>query len=150
MKIINPFNFAEAVVILYVDGIQSLGITADFPKFPLDMSRDEETTWNAIKKEIVKRFPNENNTLFRVELGLGSNDLTGIKTKHLDKNVEEDAYFLKELKNLEVYSSEIEKRDGVPDFYWYILKSLHTLNDLKGTYDPSTIEAKEKVRKINF
>ncbi|KAL0275234.1 UNVERIFIED_CONTAM: hypothetical protein PYX00_003157 [Menopon gallinae] len=129
MKIVDPFNFAEAVVILYVDGIQSLGTLEDFPKFQLEMSRDEESTWNAIKNEIVKRFPSENNTLLRVELGLGSDELGDIKTKHLDKNIEEDANFLRELKDLEMYSSEIEKRDGVPDLYWYVLKSLHALNE---------------------
>lgn len=130
---------------LYVDGVSSLGKFDNVHKYPLETNEDEMVVWKIIKNRVIDRFPTENNTLVRLDLGYGEENIDDIPTKHLDKNIEEDVLFLQELKDLEKFMEKSEKVDGVPDLYWFVLKGIHAIADLRGAHHPATLEAKEKV-----
>lgn len=148
LTISDPFNFAEAVVVLYVDGVPSLGKFDNVHKYPLETNEDEMVVWKIIKNRVIDRFPTENNTLVRLDLGYGEENIDDIQTKHLDKNIEEDVLFLQELQDLDTFMKKSEKIDGVPDLYWFVLKGIHAIADLRGAHHPATLEAKEKVHEI--
>lgn len=142
----DPFSYGEAAVVLVVDGIPSLGSSNNAQRFELNTNEDESMTWKTLRNRITERFPMENNTLFRIELGAGDYGIEDIETKHLDKNVDEDATCLQELADLNQFITKPQKLDGVPDLYWFVLRGLHALTDLRGAHHPATIEAKEKVK----
>lgn len=144
MKITDPFSFAEAIVVLYVDGINSLGKGENMKKYKLNNDENKYMTWNKLKSKIIERYPMENNTLINLEFA-PTGEVDELQTNHLNKNLEEDVAFLQEINSLNKFTKNVERSKGVPDLYWFNLKSLHQLSDLKGPYHHATKEAKDLV-----
>lgn len=146
MSILDPFNFAKALVVLHVDGIPTLGKTGNLKKYLLHNDEDDYITWKLLKQKIINRYPTENNTIVNLDLSSTIISDNEISSKYLSDSTDEDIALIKELNVLHKFIKNIKKSNGIPDMYWFNLRSLHQLSDLKGSYNPATLEAKEKVR----
>ncbi|KAK6626425.1 hypothetical protein RUM44_008898 [Polyplax serrata] len=146
MKINDPFNLAEALVVLYIDGITSLERFDNVRCYKLNNNENMEITWRSLKNKITDRYPMENNTIVYLNFELPQ-DVEDMKTIFLDKHSEEDVAFLKEMSGLKNYMTNLKKSNGVLDFYWFNINNLHQLSDLKGPYHEATKEAKDMVYK---
>lgn len=144
MKINDPFNLAEALVVLYIDGITSLERFDNVRCYKLNNNENMEITWRSLKNKITDRYPMENNTIVYLNFELPQ-DVEDMKTIFLDKHSEEDVAFLKEMSGLKNYMTNLKKSNGVLDFYWFNINNLHQLSDLKGPYHEATKEAKDMV-----
>jgi hypothetical protein len=67
LSVSNPFSFAEATVVVVVDGVSSLGLKEGH-SYPLITDEDESVTWQALHDRVVRRYPGQNSTLLRVDL----------------------------------------------------------------------------------
>jgi hypothetical protein len=64
--VLNPFSFAEAVVVVVVDGVSTLGWQKGH-RYPLVTDEDESVTWQALHDRVLKRYPGQNATLLRMD-----------------------------------------------------------------------------------
>lgn len=62
----SPFNFAEAVVVVAVHGVSSLGISEGHT-FPFSTDSPMEEIWATLEAKILERYPySENQSLVEV------------------------------------------------------------------------------------
>ncbi|KRT83952.1 hypothetical protein AMK59_1944 [Oryctes borbonicus] len=170
MYLMDPFSLAQAVVTVTVDGVSTLDISKGY-NFPLRTDEDETEVFESLKRRVEERYPDDKNTLIRVDLSEGLTslewypELQNIKsTKSIKANynflkatVEEDKYFLDELALLNAISEQVEKGaipvDTTPDVFWFKVSALHALSDLHGSNSTATKEAKqllyETVQRLN-
>ncbi|KAK7867606.1 hypothetical protein R5R35_014804 [Gryllus longicercus] len=162
LRITNPFHYAEAIVVLFVDGIEKLESVKGH-HFDLNTDEDEDTIWLNLERRVRNRFPSQNNTLMRVELTEGPNGLVPFynligeadntvlpDVQFLDLNVTEDRAFLSEISLLQDIVKKVESgsisRDGIPDVYWFLLRGLHAVWDLHSDESPATVEAEQLLK----
>ncbi|XP_026282038.2 ATPase H(+)-transporting accessory protein 2 [Frankliniella occidentalis] len=164
LRILDPFQYSEAVAVLVVDGVKNLDSKLPhIHRYPLTTTEHEEDTWQSLRSRIDARFPHKvhNNSVYRVDLqdivtGGQSPLLDGVRIaqdaqeyKYLDVDVEEDAQLLKEVQVLRALAHKIETlgiaHDGLPDLYWIVLRGLHAVSDRHGATSLATIEAKQLV-----
>ncbi|XP_078042500.1 ATPase H(+)-transporting accessory protein 2 isoform X1 [Augochlora pura] len=154
MSITDPFRLPEAVVVMAIEGIDSL----DIPKgtrFPLNVNEGEETTWQAFRQRLDER--DDDNILVRIYLGdgldaLGQSALGELKPtpinetslKALNLRKDEDRKFLEEVQLLHAIAKKAPsaiKPDSKPDVYWLVVSGLKPVYDLYGSNSPSYQEA---------
>lgn len=164
LRILDPFQYSEAVVVLVVDGVKSLDSRIPHAhRYPVTTTEHEEDTWQALRSRIDARFPHKvhNNSVYRVDLqdivmGDKSPLLDGVKVAQdarqyeaLDSEIDEDAGFLKEVQVLKALTHQIETRgtshDGLPDLYWIVLRGLHAVADRHTAEAAAVKEAKDIV-----
>ncbi|PSN44884.1 hypothetical protein C0J52_06190 [Blattella germanica] len=160
LSVLDPFHFAEAVVTLVVDGVSNLGFS-DGQRYPLNTDEDESVTWQALHDRVLRRYPDQNATLLRVDLteqldsvkqlfGEYDGAPTNWSVRFLDANVAEDKQFLDEMAQLhsiaKLVQSGVVFRDGVPDVYWMVVRSLHPVVDFHGPDSDAAKEAKQILR----
>jgi len=155
----DPFNLAEGVVVVAVEGVSDIG-HAKGHHFPLKTDEDESVIFRALEKRVLGRYPEGNSKLIRVNLGNGleavhSYDIfEGIKSDkpkksihtHLKNSVDEDREFMKEITLLNAIANKIEhlaKTDNTPDVFWFKVSSLHPLTDLYGSNSTQVKVAKQ-------
>lgn len=63
----HPFSFAEAVVVVVVDGVTSQGLKEGH-RYPLVTNEDEFDIWQALHDRVLSRYPGQNATLLRMDL----------------------------------------------------------------------------------
>jgi hypothetical protein len=63
----NPFSFAEATVVVVVDGVSSLGMKEGH-HYPLNTDEDESVSWQSLRGRVLSRYPALNATLLRMDL----------------------------------------------------------------------------------
>jgi hypothetical protein len=63
----HPFSFAEAIVVVVVDGVSSLGLKEGH-RYPLVTDEDESTIWQALHDRVLSRYPGQKATLLRMDL----------------------------------------------------------------------------------
>jgi hypothetical protein len=63
----NPFSFAEATVVVVVDGVSSLGLKEGH-HYPLITDEDESVSWQSLHDRVLSRYPAQNATLLRMDL----------------------------------------------------------------------------------
>lgn len=158
MRIFNPFHYAEAIVVLVVDGIETLDSVKGH-HFALNTDEDEDLSWLTLERRVRNRFPSQNNTLMRVELSDGVDAVAPFynlvdfensvspNVQFLDLNVTEDRDFVSEISLLQEILKKVETgsvtSDGIPDVYWFVLRGLHAVWDLHGDESLATEEAKQ-------
>ncbi|XP_076298729.1 ATPase H(+)-transporting accessory protein 2 isoform X1 [Lasioglossum baleicum] len=154
MSITDPFRLPEAVVVMAIEGIDSL----DIPKgtrFPLNVNEGEETTWQAFRQRLDER--DDDNILVRIYLGdgldaLGQSALGELKPTPIDEtslkalnlNKEEDKKFLEEVQLLHAIAKKAPsaiKPDSKPDVYWLVVSGLQPVFDAYGSNSTSSKEA---------
>lgn len=156
----DPFNLAEALVTVAVDGISSIDQQKGH-HFPLRTNEDDLEIYQSLQKRILERYPESNSNLVKVDLSRGLYDTEKFdifkniksdkpkKTQHnfLKLTVDEDREFLKEVTLLNSIAAQIEQNvvraDYVPDIYWFRVNGLHAIVDLYGENSTSTKEAKQ-------
>lgn len=170
MYLSDPFHLAEALVIVEVDGVATLG-TAKGHRFPLRTDEEADSTYNALEKRIKEHSPSDSNNLVHIDLSEGITAIekyeifSGIKNAipesyvsgNLKASVEEDRLFLEEVAMLNAVADRIEsgvvKRDYKIDVFWFKIAGLHAVSDLHGENSTSTKEAKqiltEAILKLN-
>lgn len=67
LSVSNPFSFAEAAVMVVVDGVSSLGLKEGH-HYPLITNEDESVIWQSMHDRILSRYPGQNATLLRMDL----------------------------------------------------------------------------------
>lgn len=158
MYLVDPFHLADAVVSVVVDGVSDIGSELGH-HYPVHTNEGEESTWYALEKRVLERYPESENNLVRVELDQGQEAVnqykilnqikanSDIKPKYLKSNVEEDQSFLNEINLLNNIVTQIAagsiKKDNARDVYWFVLSGLHAVSDLHGDNSSETIEAKQ-------
>lgn len=154
MSITDPFRLPEAVVVMAIEGIDSL----DIPKgtrFPLNVNEGEETTWQAFRQRLDER--DDDNILVRIYLGdgldaLGQSALGELKPTPIDETSlkalslhnEEDKKFLEEVQLLHAIAKKAPsaiKPDSKSDVYWLVVSGLKPVLDLHGSNSTSSKEA---------
>ncbi|XP_076651824.1 ATPase H(+)-transporting accessory protein 2 isoform X1 [Halictus rubicundus] len=154
MSITDPFRLPEAVVVMAIEGIDSL----DIPKgtrFPLNVNEGEETTWQAFRQRLDER--DDDNILVRIYLGdgldaLGQSALGELKPTPIDETSlkalnlrkEEDKKFLEEVQLLHAIAKKAPsaiKPDSKPDVYWLVVSGLQPVFDAYGSNSTSSKEA---------
>ncbi|XP_043464847.1 ATPase H(+)-transporting accessory protein 2 [Leptopilina heterotoma] len=155
MSILDSFNLPEAVVVIAVEGKDSLNSTRGI-LFPLNADENEETTWQALTGRLGKK--DDNNTLVRIYLGdgldaLGQSSLGELKPMPIDPSslqflslkCEEDKKFLEEVQLLREIANKITStittKDSNPDVYWFVVSGLSRVIELHGKGSPSSTEA---------
>jgi hypothetical protein len=63
----NPFSFAEAIVVVVVDGVSSLRLKEGH-HYPLITDEDESVIWQSLHDRVLSRYPGQNATLLRMDL----------------------------------------------------------------------------------
>lgn len=165
LSVSQPFNFSEAVVVMVVDGVSSLELTEGHT-YPLNTDEDEFYTYQALHDDVERRYPRQNATLLRMDLteeadtdkpysrffGDYEDTPTNWTVKYLDPSVAEDKQFLDEMAILRTIAKLVESglvyRDGVPDVYWIVMRSLHSVMDLHGRDSEAAKEAKTIVKNV--
>jgi len=160
LYITNPFQVAEAIVNVYVDGVSDLD-GGKGHHYPLKTNGDDSATFDALRVRIEERNPSGSSKIVDINLSDGLDALQdyeflhGIKhmkkTKgtysYLKSNVEEDHRFLQEVNLLNAIADKIEsgavKKDSVPDYYRFRVLALHAVSDLHGENSTATKEAKQ-------
>lgn len=162
LSISNPFHFAEAIVCLQVDGVDTLDKIGKH-RYSLITDEEEDVTWRVLRRRVRSRYPSLNNTLVRIELTDGENEVEPLHTflhgvvkhrnpsyDHLDMNVTEDQEFMSELSLLNGIIKKVKSgavsRDGMPDVYWFVLSGLHAVVDFHGPDSATTLEAKKLLK----
>ncbi|KDR20235.1 renin receptor [Zootermopsis nevadensis] len=162
LSVSNPFSFAEAVVVVVVDGVSTLG-WQEGHRYPLITDEDESVTWQALHDRVLKRYPRQNATLLRMDFaeqgkpyrsffGDYKDTPTNWTVKYLDPTVSEDKQFLDEMMVLSSVANLVESglvyRDGVPDVYWKVVRSLHPVVDFHGPDSEAAKEAKQILQDV--
>jgi hypothetical protein len=62
----HPFSFAEATVVVVVDGVPSLGLKEGH-HYPLITDEDEAVIWQSLHDRVLSRYPGQNATLLRMD-----------------------------------------------------------------------------------
>ncbi|XP_020284349.1 renin receptor isoform X2 [Pseudomyrmex gracilis] len=151
----DPFSMPQALVVIAVDGMESLPILSDKIKvtYPLIVDEVEETTWQAIRSRIEER--SNDNTLVRINLSdgvdaLGQSALGELKPASMEKlvslspEVEEDRRFVEEIQLLHAIAdnaSSAKKHDSGTDVYWLVVSALRPILDLHGNSSAPVVEA---------
>lgn len=162
LSVSNPFSFAEAIVVVVVDGVSSLGLKEGH-RYPLITDEDESMIWQALHDRILSRYPGQNATLLRMDLaeeakpysrvfGDYENTPSNWTVRYLDPSVSEDKRFLDEMTVLSNIAKLVESglvyRDGVPDIYWKVVRSLHPVVDFHGPDSEAAKEAKQIIQDV--
>lgn len=74
MYIIDPFNLAEAIVTVVVEGVTKNSLENNIQQihsFPLSNDEHEHDTWHELISKVQQRYPYGNSILARIELGNG-------------------------------------------------------------------------------
>jgi hypothetical protein len=66
LSVSQPFSFAEATVVVVVDGVSSLGLK-DGHHYPLITDEDETVIWQSLHDRVLSRYPGQNATLLRMD-----------------------------------------------------------------------------------
>jgi hypothetical protein len=66
LSVSNPFSFAEAAVVVVVDGVSSLGLKEGH-HYPLITDEDESVIWQSLHDRILRHYPGQNATLLRMD-----------------------------------------------------------------------------------
>jgi hypothetical protein len=66
LSVSNPFSFAEATVVVVVDGVSSLGLKEGH-HYPLITDEDESVIWQSLHDRVLIRYPGQNATLLRMD-----------------------------------------------------------------------------------
>ncbi|XP_043791743.1 ATPase H(+)-transporting accessory protein 2 isoform X2 [Apis laboriosa] len=154
ISITDPFRLPEAVVVVAIEGVDSL----DIPKgkrFPLNVNEVEETTWQALRERLEER--DNDNTLVRISLGdgldaLGQSALGELKPTPIDEtslralslSKEEDKKFLEEVQLLHAIAKKAPsaiKPDSKSDIYWLVISGLRPIFDAYGSNSTTSREA---------
>jgi hypothetical protein len=67
LSVSHPFSFAEAIVVVVVDGVTSLGLKEGH-RYPVVTDEDESVIWQALHDRVLSRYPGQNATLLRMDL----------------------------------------------------------------------------------
>lgn len=170
MYLMDPFNLAQAVVTVTIDGVSTLDISKG-NNFPLRTDEDENEVFESLKRRVEDRYPESANSLIRIDLSEGISSLElypefqrikntkSVKANYnfLKATTEEDKYFLDELAFLNAITDQVErgviKRDSTPNVFWFKVSALHALSDLHGANSTATKEAKqllyEAIQRLN-
>jgi renin receptor len=162
----DPFNLAEAIVTIAVDGVSDIG-TGKGHHFPLKTDEDESNIYSALKRRILQRYPESDSHLVRINLADGLEQVHKYEIfekvkqdkpkKHvhnyLKVNVDEDRNFLSEITLLNEIANQIEQSpivhdDNIPDIFWFKSESLHPLTDLYGENSTQVKEAKQLLNDV--
>ncbi|XP_044730028.1 ATPase H(+)-transporting accessory protein 2 [Chrysoperla carnea] len=164
MYIQDPFNYPEALVHVAIEGVTNLGKYSplDVPKYPLNTDEDEFSTWRAMKHRVIERHPEDNNTLVRVELSGGLQELNKYRdilndlsvelnypsSEELQVDIEENRKFFEEIAVMNAISEKIKMmkdnlQDANQDIYWFVFTSLHAVSDFHGPDSRATAQARE-------
>lgn len=73
----DPFNLAEALVTVAVDGISSIDQQKGH-HFPLRTDEDDPDIYQALQKRILERYPESNSNLVKVDLSRGLYDVNSM------------------------------------------------------------------------
>jgi hypothetical protein len=159
LSVSNPFSFAEAIVVVVVAGVSSLGLKEGH-HYPLITDEDESVIWQSLHDRVLSRYPGQNATLLRMDLAedvkpyhsfFGDyEDTPNWIVSYLDPTVSEDKQFLDEMRLLrnivKLVESGLVYRDRVPDVYWNVVRSLHPVTDLHGPDSEAAKEATQILR----
>ncbi|KAF9417105.1 hypothetical protein HW555_005724, partial [Spodoptera exigua] len=158
LVVVNPFDTPEAVVELYIDGINSLCENISLKTYKLTVDEYEPDTYKAVKERIKQHFTEGGNKIANVKLSDGyefstlfGNFLIGKPTKetfaYLRHTVEEDYLFINELEILRAVIKWIKDGGIVPDnqidFFSFRIRTLHGVSDYHGPNSLQTKEAKK-------
>lgn len=156
----NPFELAEAIVTIAIDGVSDIGQQKGH-HFPLKTDEEENYIYQSLERRISERYPEQNTNLVRVDLSAGLDDVRKfgifkeiksenpkhVSHKVLKLDIDEDRHFLKEIALLHEIAQKIEqgvvKQDHIPDVFWFKVSALHALSDLHGENSTETTEAKQ-------
>jgi len=162
LSVSHPFSFAEAIVGVVVDGVSNLGLKEGH-RYPLVTNEDESVIWQSLHDRILSRYPGQNATLLRMDLaeeakpysrvfGDYENTPSNWTVRYLDPSVSEDKRFLDEMTVLSNIAKLVESglvyRDGVPDVYWKVVRSLHPVVDFHGPDSEAAKEAKQILQDV--
>lgn len=162
LSVSHPFSFAEAIVGVVVDGVSNLGLKEGH-RYPLVTDEDESVIWQSLHDRILSRYPGQNATLLRMDLaeeakpysrvfGDYENTPSNWTVRFLDPSVSEDKRFLDEMTVLSNIAKLVESglvyRDGVPDVYWKVVRSLHPVVDFHGPDSEAAKEAKQILQDV--
>lgn len=160
IRIVKPFDLPESLVVIVVNGVESLHI-ADSKTYPLHADEDEEATWHDINTGIMNR--GSRNTLVRFNLGdgviaLGQSALGELKTTPinntsltaLNPNREDDRKALEEVQLLHAIAQKVPsviKADSNPDVYWFVVSQIKPVIDAYGKNSSAEAEALSLLKK---
>nr|CAH7736821.1 unnamed protein product [Callosobruchus chinensis] len=160
MYIEAPFDLAEAIVTVAVDGVSDIGQQKGH-HFPLKTDVGEGKIFQHLEERIASHFPEQGTNLVRIDLANGLEDIHkykifkdihGKNPKHiahkaLKIDIDEDRQFLKQITLLHEIAQKVEEgvmqKDNIPDVYWFRFDSLHALSDLHGPNSTEAMEAKQ-------
>lgn len=71
----DPFNLAEAIVTVTVDGVADIGQQKGH-HFPLRTDEEEVETYQSLERRISERFPEQNTNLVRIDLSSGLDEVS--------------------------------------------------------------------------
>lgn len=158
MYLRDPFNLAESIVTVAVDGVSDLG-QGKGHHFPLRTDEDEAEVFYSLKRRIEEHNLGESSQTIRVELAEGLEALQNHEIFQSIKKVKPqpstfgnlkgavDEEFLNEVALLNAISEKVEsgvvKPDFNPDIFWFKVSGLHTISDVHGENSTATKEAKQ-------
>ncbi|KAG5888803.1 hypothetical protein JTB14_007078 [Gonioctena quinquepunctata] len=161
----DPFNVAQAIVTIDVDGVADIGQQKGH-HYPLLTDTDGEQIFNSLKRRIEEHYPDQKTNLVNIDLSDGLEDVQkysvfkGIPSenpkhehhKYLSLQVEEDRSFLKEITLLHEIAGQIEEgavlQDSIPDVFWFKVSAIHPLSDLHGENSSQALEAKQLLNAV--
>ncbi|KAK9505003.1 hypothetical protein O3M35_009158 [Rhynocoris fuscipes] len=156
MVIKDPFQFADAVVVVSIPGVASLD-SVQGRTYPLNTDEALDDTWKSLSWRLIDRFPTATNlTLNYLSLDVKSqaSSLYGQlnpsvptpSVEYLKSTSPEDEAFIEQVTTMEAVTDKIADRgvtnDGVPDAYWFSVPGLRPLIDTYGAKSKQVIEAK--------
>ncbi|CAH2008007.1 unnamed protein product [Acanthoscelides obtectus] len=165
MYIEAPFELAEAIVTIAVDGVSDIGQQKGH-HFPLKTDVGEDKIFQHLERRISSHFPEQGANLVRIDLANGLEDIHkygifkeihGKNSKHiahkaLKIDVDEDRQFLKEITLLHEIAEKVAegviRKDNIPDIFWFRFDSLHALSDLHGPNSTEAMEAKQLLNDV--
>ncbi|XP_025837374.1 renin receptor [Agrilus planipennis] len=158
MYFTDPFNLAESIVTIAVDGITDLdngkGIS-----FPLNADESEADVFGALETRIYEQDPDAQKNIIRIDLsqGLDSiqsynflNDIKSVEPekqyKHLKVGFKEDRQFINELQLLNAITEKIEsgayQRSPAPSVFWFKFSAYKSVVNFHGENSTAANEAK--------
>ncbi|CAH1173626.1 unnamed protein product [Phaedon cochleariae] len=161
----NPFEVAQAIVTVYVDGVADIGQHKGH-HFPLKTDVNEIKVYKSLKERIVEHYPDQKTNLVRINLSKGlqevhkypvfqdvpSENPKHVSHKALKLTVDEDRQFLKEITLLHEIAEKVEQRvvekDFIPDVFWFEVSALHAVSDLHGENSTEVNEAHRLLNEV--